>query len=368
MRRLTPTAAKARRPRAGFTVIELLIASLIMAIIVIGVLSVYVKGNKTASDQQQFAQLQQDVRAAMYYVSRDIRMAGAGLPANFYFSAVQGTDNESQGGAVAPDRLQLMGNTLTPLGLTIQSSNGSGTKIYLPDYTLEQYPYPDSYYVGQIVILFPSSSSSCTGAAVRQITGVNHSSGGTNESFDFSPGQAKGINPPGGLKDVCADSDYTGGTLIFGDVYEYWLDVTGNYSGLTAGSNGYIGGGTGGVLYQRHNNTDSPIAMNIEDFQVQYNGDFNADGTLDGFTDWSGAWSTTQVASIRQIRVWVVGKTPGRYLSISEAPMGAGSIFRHPAVADSPAGTTDDWCRRFILETTSNIRNLSLNIYNTGVR
>ena len=357
-----------RQRVAGFTIVEVLIATLIMAVVVIGVLSIYVKSNKTASDQQQYAQIQQDVRAGIYYVSRDVRMAGAGLPSNFYQYAFQGTDNEDQGVTVKPDRLQIMGNMEAPFSLTIQSCSGSGTNITLANQSFEQYPYPDSYYVGQICLILPKSSSLCTGAAVRQITGVTHNSGGTNEAFNFSPGQAKGINPPGGLKDVCADSEYVGGTVLFADFYEYWLDVTGSYAGLTAGTNGYIGGGTGGVLYQTHNNTYSPIAMNIEDFQVQYNGDFNADATLEGFTDWNSSWTATQIASIRQIRIWVVGKTPNRFTSISAAAQASGSIYRHPAVANSPAGTTDDWCKRFVLETTSNIRNLSLGIYNTGVR
>jgi len=357
-----------RRRAAGFTIVEVLIASLIMAVVVIGVLSIYVKSNKTASDQQQYAQIQQDVRAGIYYVSRDVRMAGSGLPSNFYQYAFQGTDNEDQGVTVKPDRLMIMGNIEQPFSSPILSCSGNATNITFSNLSLEQYPYADSAYVGQICLLLPKSSSMCAGAAVRKITGVTHSSGGTNEGFTFSAGQANGINPPGGLQDVCADTEYVGGTILFADFYEYWLDVTGSYAGLTAGANGYIGGGTGGVLYQTHNNTYSPIAMNIEDFQVQYNGNFNADGTLDGFTDWNSSWTPTQIASIRQIRIWVVGKTPNRFTSISAAAQASGSIYRHPAVANSPAGTTDDWCKRFVLETTSNIRNLSLGLYNTGVR
>jgi prepilin-type N-terminal cleavage/methylation domain-containing protein len=357
-----------RRPRPGFTLIEVLIASVIMAVIVIGVLSLYVKSNKTASDQQQYMQIQQDARAATYYIARDVRMAGAGLTASYYGAALQGTDNEDQGGTVAPDRIELMGNVEEPFSVTIQACNGSATNIHLSNHSLEQFPYRDSDYIGKIVLITPNPGSACQGVAVRQITDVHRDEHGNNESFNFSPGQAKGINPPGGLSDTCTDADWTGGTIMFGDVYEYWLDVTGNYAGLTAGQDGYIGGGTGGVLYQTHNNTHNALAMNIEDLQIQYNGDFNADATLDGFANWSSAWTPTQIASIRQVRIWVVGKTPNRFTSISAAAQASGSIFRHPGLANSPAGTTDDWCKRFVLETTSNIRNLSLGLYNTGVR
>ena len=157
---------------------------------------------------------------------------------------------------------------------------------------------------------------------------------------------------------------------MFGDVYEFWLDVTGNFAGLTAGLDGYIGGGTGGVLYQTHNNTHNPLAMNIEDLQIQYNGNFDGDssGTLDGFTNWNGAWNAIQVASIRQVKIWVVGRTPTRFVSISAAQVTGGSLYRHPLIANSPAATTDDGRKRFVLETTANIRNMSLSLYNTGLR
>jgi prepilin-type N-terminal cleavage/methylation domain-containing protein len=367
LRLAIPRTLRARH--SGFSIIEVLIASLIMAVVVIGVLSIYAKSNKTASDQQQYVQIQQDVRAAIYYISRDARMAGAALPSNFTYAAIEGTDNEAQGGTIQPDRIKIMGNVEEPMSITIKTCNGNGTHISLANYSLEQLSYPDSYYIGKIVLIFPSSSSACTGTAVRQITNVHHDANGQNESFNFNPGPNT-INLPHGLKDICADTDWSGGTIMFGNVYEYWLDVTGHYSGLTAGVNGYIGGGASGVLYQTFNNAYNALAMNIEDLQVQYNGNFDGDasGTLDGFTDWNSSWTTTQIASIRQVRIWVVGKTPGRFTSISEAPLASGSIFRHPAIANSPAGTTDDWCRRFVLETTSNIRNLSLGLYNTGVR
>ena len=137
MRPLRPAIHLTPRQRvAGFTIVEVLIATLIMAVVVIGVLSIYVKSNKTASDQQQYAQIQQDVRAGIYYISRDVRMAGSGLPSNFYQYAFQGTDNEDHGVTVKPDRLQIMGNMEEPFSLSIQSCSGSGTNILTFNYTV----------------------------------------------------------------------------------------------------------------------------------------------------------------------------------------------------------------------------------------
>ena len=42
--------------------------------------------------------------------------------------------------------------------------------------------------------------------------------------------------------------------------------------------------------------------------------------------------------------------------------------YRRPSMANSPAAATDDMHRRFLLESTSNVRNLSLNLYNRGER
>jgi len=353
-----------RRSRPGFTILELLIASLIMVVVVIGALSMYTKSHKTSADQQQYVRLQQDVRASLYFLSRDVRMAGAGLTSDFFSQALEGTDNENQGGEVQPDRLKLMGNIDEPFSLPVQNCGGNATQVSFEDYSFEQYPYPDSYYVGKHVLLVPRPSSGCANAILRQVTQVIHNPGGTNEKFKF--GASQGINPPGGTKPPCAAADYDGGSVVLSQVREYWLDTTGNASGLTAGVNGYIGAGTAGVLYQTTNGVHYPIAQNIENLQFRYNGNFDGDvnGTLDGFQDWSTAWTAEQIGRIRQVRIWALGRTPARFASVSGTSAGGTYLYRRPAMANSPAATSDDWHKRFLLESTSSIRNLSLDVYN----
>jgi prepilin-type N-terminal cleavage/methylation domain-containing protein len=129
--------------RKGFTLIELLIGSAIMLVVVIGALTVYSRSNKISVDQNQYAELQHDVRSAMYLMMRDIRMAGAGLPEEFNMYGLEGWDNESQGATVQPDRLRLMGNMDEPLDLRIDTYQGSAANVALLDFSLESYPYPD---------------------------------------------------------------------------------------------------------------------------------------------------------------------------------------------------------------------------------
>jgi hypothetical protein len=358
---------------AGFTLIEMLIGSTLMLVVIIAALSIYSKSNKVAVDQQQYAEIQHDVRTSMFLISRDIRMAGAGLPEEFSMYSLEGVDNENQGRPVTPDRLRILGNIDDPLNLRISNYQGSAANLAVDDYSFEQYPYPDGYYVNKYALVLPNPASVCRSAEVRVITSVTHNTGGTNEKLNFSPGLAPGVNPPGGLSGTCTDSNsYDGGLVLFADVREYWLDLTGATSGLTAGVNGYIGGTGGvGVLYMTKNGVHFPLAQNIENIQFEYNGDLSPeDGTMDGFQPWSNAWyaNLDLIGRIRQVRILILGCTPNRFISVSGRPPANIYNYRRPGLSNTPAATTDDMRRRFLLESMSNIRNLSLKIYNTGER
>lgn len=364
----TRTTLSSKRP-AGFTMIELLVGSAIMLIAVLGALFIYARSNKVSVEQQMLTEVQNDVRASMFFVTRDLRMAGAGLPEEFAGHFLEGQDNEDQGAEVLPDRVRLMGNIEDPLTLPLLNYQGSSATVDVDDFSFEQYSYPDAFYDNKIVLVLPNPNSGCRAGVIRAISQVRHSAGGTNEGFNFSPGQAPGINPPGGLSETgCNSNDFDGGTVSFIDVKEYWLDVTGNYPGLTAGLDGYIGGGEGGVLYVTHNGVHFPMARNIENFQVEYNGDMDNDLLLDGWTPWQNAWTLDRVARLQQVRMWVLGRTAQPFTSVGGTPPGAIHTYRRPALSNSPAAAADDRHRRFLLESTSNVRNMSLNLYNLGQR
>jgi prepilin-type N-terminal cleavage/methylation domain-containing protein len=355
---------------AGFTMIELLVGSAIMLVAVLGALFIYARSNKVSVEQQMVTEVQNDVRASMFFITRDLRMAGAGLPEEFAGYFLEGQDNEDQGGGeVAPDRVRLMGNIDDPLILPIRNYQGSSVTLDIEDFSFEQYAYPDVFYTNKFVIVLPNPASACRALEIRVITHVTHNAGGSNEKFNFSPGLAPGVDPPGGLSGSCGSSnDYDGGIIAFINVKEYWLDVTGNYPGLTAGIDGYIGGGEGGVLYLTHNGVHFPLARNIENFQIEYNGDMNSDLLLDGWTPWQNAWTLEQVARIQQVRTWVLGRTAQAFTSVGHTPPGGIQVYRRPALSNSPAAITDDMHRRFLLDSTSNVRNMSLNLYNLGQR
>jgi prepilin-type N-terminal cleavage/methylation domain-containing protein len=363
--RLSPTP----QGRAGFTLIELIIGSAVMLIAVLAALFVYARSNKVSVEQQMITEIQNDVRSSVFFATRDLRMAGVGLPVEFSAYFLEGVDNETQGGEVTPDRIKMLGNIEDPINIPIDSYQGSAANLSAEDYSLEQYPYPDEFYEQKVVLILPNPTSPCRAGEIREITHVSHNTDGSNEKLNFSPGLAPGINPPGGLSGTCPDPDnYDGGSVTFINVKEYWLDTTGHAAGLTAGVNGYIGGGEGGILYCTHNAIHYPLARNIENFQVEYNGDLDNDSFLDGWSPWNTGWSLDQIARIQQVRIWVLGRTPQAFTSVSGTPTAGIHTYRRPAISNSPAAAADDRHKRVLLESTSNVRNMSLNLYNLGQR
>jgi len=366
---------RSRRRSRGFTLIELLIGSAIMLVVIIAALSVYTRSNQLSVDQQQYAEIQNDVRSAMFLLMRDTRMAGAGLPQQFLMYSLEAVDNEDQGATVKPDRLKVMGNINNSLLLSVQSYGGyqTASQASLDNDSFEKYSYTDAYYPGNFVLILPNPAASCRAGEVRQVDHITHNADGTNEIIYFKGGLVS-LNLPGNLLGTCNDAtNFGGGQIMFVDVKEYWLDVTGKYPGLTAGVNGYLG--IPGVFYQTENGVHNPIAQNIENFQVQFNGDFDGTGMLNGFRDWDTAanggpqvWTVDTVSNIRQVKVWLLGRTANAFVSVSGKPTGGISVYRRPAMGNSPAATVEDLHRRFLLQSTSNIRNMSLNLYNSGER
>lgn len=61
---------------AGFTLIELMIAIAIFSLVITGVIGAYWEQLRSHNTQQQILEMQQNARAAMHYITRELRMAG----------------------------------------------------------------------------------------------------------------------------------------------------------------------------------------------------------------------------------------------------------------------------------------------------
>jgi prepilin-type N-terminal cleavage/methylation domain-containing protein len=377
--------------KKGFSLIELLLGSAIMLIVLVATLSIYTRSNRTSVDQHQYADLQNNVRSSMYFLAKDIRSAGVGLLPDIAGYFLEGTD-AATAGPEAADCIRLMGNFDDPLNLRVESygggEGGGSATAFLYDNAFDQSPYPcPSFYEGRNCLIISTKCPGCY--ALRYIDKVQGCGTGTNHII-MNPG-ASDLNPPGGLVDTgCGAECWTDAIITLGQIKLYWLDTTGDLTSfkeytLTSGVNGYLG--QPGVLYLSTTLKDGgithlPIARNIENIQFEYNGDFNDDQQLDGFKDWDNVdWTVLDndteaqrtakrdlISRIRQVRMWVEGRTERAYVSVSGTPPAGVTLYRRPAIANSTVVGTYDRHRRFVLESTSNVRNMSLSLYNLGQR
>ncbi len=375
MKNILQNRRRGRSSQAGFTLVELLIGSTAMLVVILGTLFIYMRSNQISVDQQMLNEVQQEVRSSMYFMTRDVRHTGVGIPEELAGFYLEGLDNEDQSGDITPDRLLIFGNMEDPLALQITSylGSGSGDAVTLADFSFEQYHYTDEYYQDRHVMIIPNPDVGCLNLEVRTISNVAHPGSGLGEVINLVSGLTPDIILPGGILGTCADSsNYQNGTVTFVEVKEFWLDVTGSYSGLTAGENGYIGNGQEGVLYMTQNGYHFVLAQNVENLQFEYYMDFDDDplNTLDGPFDWDPNWTgdPAMVGRIQQIRISILGRTPNAFSHVAKKAASSLHLYRRPAVANTMAEAVDDMHRRILLQSTVNVRNLTMNIYNTGDR
>lgn len=146
----SPQRRHRARARAGFTLLELMVA-LTAGIIVIGI--IYFVGAASARhfhEQQRIAQTQMNVRMAMEQLRRDIERAGfLGVPNSGEVSTcgatpgfrlqgievLEGADTDALPNAssmgVTADRLRLSGNYVTGDAYRVRTLDASGTRLYL---------------------------------------------------------------------------------------------------------------------------------------------------------------------------------------------------------------------------------------------
>ncbi len=237
----------------GFTIIEVLVGASITLLILLLTLTLYTKTNKTAVDQMQLAGIQHDVRASMYFVSDEIKMAGSGLPEGLSGYFIEGIDGYSPGEESA-DAIKIMGNTENPLSLKIETysggAGGGAATAFLHDGELENNPYLEEFYENKVILM---ASTTCPGCfAYRTITNMFGFGEVGVEKINMSPGLSE-FNPPGGLVDTgCPSTCWVDAVVTFGQVKQFWLDSTGiagDYPNLnlTVDVDGYMG--EAGTLY-----------------------------------------------------------------------------------------------------------------------
>ena len=163
-----------------------------MLVAVLGALFIYSQ-QQSLGRQRMVTEVQNDVRCSMFFLSRDLRMAGAGLPEEFSGYFIEGEDNEDQGaGDVLPDRVTIMGNIEVPLNLPLRNYQGSSVTLSIEDFSFEQYSYPDAFYDNKFVLVLPNPESGCRAARLAYLPGPTLG-GRSGRGLQLSPGQAPGV-------------------------------------------------------------------------------------------------------------------------------------------------------------------------------
>lgn len=319
----------------GVTLIELLIVLVIAVILVGAVYSLFITQHQSYSVQDQVAGAQQDARAALDIMARDIRMAGSlsggdgFTPVNTFISAVTPDNGSASTGgtpATSPDRITVVGaaeevfSGANPVTVCNVSTNHVTLGLRDPD------------------------TGACTGVAI--------------DTF-FDPAKvAKKYVAFEGVNHVYEISDKGTSTLTLNDPPPAYIENVGanvflvkaiTYSVTTAD------GGPGiGVLRRNDGSGAQPLAGDginiiVEDLQFAYQ--------VTGSNNWiydtaAHTWPASNTsADIRMVRITLIVRTG--------IPDQNATGFFTPACEDrTTVNNNNPGCRRRVYTTVVKVRNL----------
>ncbi|MEW6188013.1 MAG: prepilin-type N-terminal cleavage/methylation domain-containing protein [Thermodesulfobacteriota bacterium] len=284
--------------QTGFTLVELLVAIATGALLVSAIYSLFIMQNHSYANQNNVADMQQNVRIAMSVLSSDLRMAGYGFsingtyisPTNTTVYAVTPTNS-----SIAPDSITIRyGVNGTTLSAAITNSTGAALQV----------TGTSGFVSGDFVIISDGQNAACL-----QLNGA--------PAGNMLPYAATAVN-------------------IFPS------------GGFAAGSNVYV---LRQVSYQVSNNilqsrTDNGAWQNVvnyvEDLQLAYRGTSTPVGT------WVDNPIPVNQTTLNNIQLNIMSRTGM-----------ADSKFtgQRPALRDHSAGLSDNFRRR-VLTSTVRTRNL----------
>ena len=165
------------KKNAGFTLVELLIALVLSIVIVGAVYATFNSQQKSFSLTNEKTDMQQQGRAAMNWLMRDLRMAGCLVPSS---KAVRIVDHNIPNGTTpASDEITLIFADQRFDGLTIQSSSGSPpTTVTVEVQSGGSFAPNNNDYVNKNIVLVNQDE---THSVIRRITQVSGT--GTQRTF-----------------------------------------------------------------------------------------------------------------------------------------------------------------------------------------
>lgn len=306
----------------GFTLLEILVALALTGVASIYIYQAYISQHRSYVVQEDVTAMQQNARAAMFYMSRDLRMAGFGFgPNGVSFYDGSGTDFLS---AITsfntnPDRVDIIyadanveAQITEPMPTSSAEMNVSNT---------------NGFQDGDFVIVTDGVN-----ASLLQITEVQD----VALKLQHNPA-VDNINPPGG-HNIFPPGGYGEGALVFKLRYvSYDIGAADpEHPQLRIDEDGPFGAGL-----------PQALAEDVEDLQLVY---IFEDGGEDHRVDDGDGDDSNDSADIRAVRLSVLARTfrPDRQFNGAK-----------PAVEDGPAGGPDHYHRRLLTEMCK-VRNMGL--------
>ncbi len=293
-----------RSRQAGLTMIEIMIAMVLGAFLLGGVLQIFSSSKQTYRVQESMSRLQENGRFAMDFITKDIRNAdfwgclknglnnitnnldpgGTGYDA-YAHGFAQGIDGSNNTGLNASDTIILRGAFDT--GITVQPPYGpqeSSNILISTNNGLAQ---------GDVVLV-----SDCTQADIFQISNANPDTGGVavhNTGSATQPGNFNATNPGcAGANAHCLSKVYEGDASIY-RVGTITYSIQNGASGQPA------------LFRQIDSNAATELVEGIENLQILYGEDTNADGTPDYYV--SAGTAGLDMDQVVSIRITLLART-----------------------------------------------------------
>jgi prepilin-type N-terminal cleavage/methylation domain-containing protein len=316
-----------RAAAAGFTLIEMMIAMLLLSVVVAGLVASLLVIGRAQAASARVDVAQAGVRAALDLVTRDVQMASAGARSG---TLSQGSGAPAQVQAVVvtdsttgPDRLDLV--LVDPKGFATALTAYDGTQGAI---TVDN---TTNFNVGDTIQL-----SDFTVGALLQVTGIGAG----------SLSLATPTNP--------LPRSYIPGNYVFRSrVVSYYVDTS--FFGAQDPVLMIDPDGAGPQPAQ-------PLAEGIEDLQFALGFDFNNDGVISsvgvnpGDDEWvfnvAGETAPASLAQLRSVRVTLVARTT--------TAVGNATLGTRPAAEDHPGASAPDPYPRRVLHSEITVRNFNL--------
>ena len=310
-----------RHTEAGFSLIEVMSALVILAIALTAVFATFISQQKSFTVQSRVAEMQQNLRQAVEFMSRDIRMGGYGIPDN-----VAIPNNIVAAGVTSIRSIYAIDNTTGPDQLFI---------LYMFDMDGNQPPAVNTAAMtgtGSVTVDNTDGFLPAGGELVLITDGTTADlfqttlAGGGLLTFGagaYNAGHTKlyGLGPPPS-------------TVAKARFVRYFIDSTTDPAHPTL----MVGRNVPGQAAQ-------PLADDIEDMQLGYGIDTSApaDGIVDGWVD-----NPATPSQVRQVRL--------RFVARTRLPEAGWSETR-PAIGNHPGGGTADGYRRRTYDIVIDVRN-----------